>query len=409
MFGIKFGGSRSRSSSVSNSNSTSTTTKLVPEWASSLTQDVAGQVGRVAALNPYSLTPGANPLQRQAAAAAQGLGGAAGGYGEAAGLFREAGRQGANVYQPAFGEAADYGAGTVWSHTVSPTTGQATLASGASVLDNLDAYMSPYRQSVVDSALSDYDAEAGRTRAQLDLDLAGAGAFGGSGAALSRSMTEDALVRGRATTSANLLDQMFQRGASLASQDADRRQQLALANAGAANQFGLANMEALNGASQFNATSRNNAEQFNAAAQNAAAQFNAGARNQMAATNLEAANMAARFGAEAADRAAGRRMDAARGLGEMTNLYETNQRANIGVQADVGRQLRDIEAQRRQAPVTHAQQIVAMLNGLPISLFTGEQTQTSGSQTKVDKSKTTNWDISLTPKIPGPLGQILGA
>jgi hypothetical protein len=108
----------------------------------------------------------------------------------------------------------------------------------------LDRYMSPYTGAVVDAALADYDFGAGRTRAQQALDLAGAGAFGGSGAALTRSMTEDALTRGRASTSANLRDQGFTRGAALSSEDAARRQAASEANAQMALQVQQRNLAA---------------------------------------------------------------------------------------------------------------------------------------------------------------------
>lgn len=91
--------------------------------------------------------------------------------------------------------------------------------------------MSPYTRDVVDAALADYDYGAGKTRAQQSLDLAGGGAWGGSGAALTRSMTEGELLRGRASTSANLRDQAWNRGTALASDDAMRRQQASQSNA----------------------------------------------------------------------------------------------------------------------------------------------------------------------------------
>ncbi|MEO8113741.1 MAG: hypothetical protein ABI655_05140 [Phenylobacterium sp.] len=320
----------------------------------------------------------------------------------------------AESYAPTLGTAEAY-------HAVA---GQATDAQAGSLLDNLGGYMSPYRRDVVDSALNDYDFGAGQTRAQQDLDLAGSGAFGGSGAALTRSMTEDALTRGRATTSANLYDQMFQRGAALSADDANRRQQVSLANAAAANQFGLANMEALNQAGQFNAGARNqfglaNAEamnqagQFNTAAHNQfglanmdalnqAGQFNTSARNQFELANMASANDAGRFNAEANDRTLQRQMDAARGLTDLSTAYDANQRANIAAQAGIGDTLRGIDQQQRQAPVTSTQQIVAMLSGLPISLFTGEQKSGTESGSSTGKTSGLEWGASASfTKIPG--------
>jgi hypothetical protein len=101
----------------------------------------------------------------------------------------------------------------------------------SSLLDGLDKYMSPYRDDVVEAAMADFDADAGRTRATQDLGLAGSGAFGGSGAALTRALTEGELSRARNTQMSTLLDQMFTRGASLSNNDAERRQAASLANA----------------------------------------------------------------------------------------------------------------------------------------------------------------------------------
>lgn len=109
--------------------------------------------------------------------------------------------------------------------------GMGEAPQAASVLDRLSSYMTPFRDQVLAAAMDDYDAEAGRRRAVQDLELAGQGAFGGSGAALTRSLTEGELARGRNSRLAGLLDQMFTQGAGLAAGDADRRQQASTAAA----------------------------------------------------------------------------------------------------------------------------------------------------------------------------------
>lgn len=283
---LNIGGSKSKTSSTSNtqaqsqsqtqSQSHSTTTPTVPDWASSLTQNVAGRVGGLLNADPYGSVAPPSPLQVQ----------------------------------------ASNGAAALDTFRTAPQIGATTVGKGASVLDGLQNYMSPYTNDVVNGALADYDYGAGQTRAQQALDLAGSGAFGGSGAALTQSMTEDGLTRGRATTSANLRDQAFNAGASLANQDADRRQQAIIQNAQLAR---------------------------DQASQNA---------------NLTFAN-------------------------------DANTRANIGSQADLGGTMRDISQQYTQAPTTSAQQIVAMLSGLPINLFTGQQTDTSGADATSGSSSST--------------------
>ena len=370
----------------------STRTPTLPGWATSLTEGVAGQVGSLLGKNPYDYVAATNDLQNQAAAGAANLSGQWWNFDGAADLMRGVARHDAKTYAPGFGTAEGYGAATGQAATGQAAIGGATGAQAASLLDNLDSYMSPYRRQVVDSALADFDYGAGQTRAQQDLDLAGSGAFGGSGAALTRSMTEDALARGRATTSANLLDQMFQRGAALSADDANRRQQVSLANAAAADQFGLANMEAANRFGLANLDAVNRFGLANMDALNQASQFNTSARNQFGIANMAAANEAGRFGAEAADRALQRQMDAARGLSDLASAYEGNQRANIASQAQMGGMLRDIEQQYRQAPITNTQQLVAMLGGLPMSLFAGEQT--NGFENTHSRTKKKGFDIS---------------
>lgn len=345
---LKLGGSKSKTSSTSNTTTSSTRTPIVPTWASGLTETIAGRVGDAARLDPQSLVAPAHGLQSQAAEGARGLSGMSWNFDGAADLMRGAAQAGPNTYQAKTWDGAELG--------------PAAQMQGASLLDNLDAYMSPYRKDVVDAALADFDFGAGQTRAQLDLDLAGSGAFGGSGAALSRSMTEEALTRGRATTSANLRDQMWSRGVEASNLDAGRRQEASAFNAGAANDFAL---------------------------QRAQLAQQAGLARSAAETE------AARYNAGAMDETLQRRMAAAQGLVGLSTAYEANLRDNIATQAALGGALRDIEQQRLQAPLANAQQLVAMLNGLPIELFTGEQTSGTTSTVGSEKTKSSNWSAGL--------------
>lgn len=181
----------------SNKQTTNAQTSMVmtptnPEWVTSGAQGLAGKIADIGKLDPYSLIAKADPLQTQAAQGAAGL-----------------------------------GADRSWFDKI---MAQGTPSVGAeSLLTGLDRYMSPYTKNVHDAALADYDYGADTTKSQLALDTAGP--WAGSGAALTSSNTLANLVRGRATTSANLLDQGFTRGAALASEDANRRQQAGVANA----------------------------------------------------------------------------------------------------------------------------------------------------------------------------------
>jgi hypothetical protein len=99
------------------------------------------------------------------------------------------------------------------------------------LLTNLGAYENPFIDDVVNTTLADFDASAGATRAAQDLDIARSGAFGGSGSALTKSLTEGELARGRASTDANLRFTAKDKAFGYSGQDADRRQSASMSNA----------------------------------------------------------------------------------------------------------------------------------------------------------------------------------
>src|SRR5437870_1949800 len=72
---LKIGGSKTNSSNTSNTTTNSTTTPTVPDWASNLTQNVAGRVGGLMSSDPYGQVAPANGLQHLAGANATNLSG----------------------------------------------------------------------------------------------------------------------------------------------------------------------------------------------------------------------------------------------------------------------------------------------------------------------------------------------
>jgi hypothetical protein len=263
---LKIGGSKTNTSSSSNTTTNSTTTPNVPDWASSLTQNIAGQVGGLVGANPQSLVAPVNSLQTLAGANATNLSGLPWDYDAAAEL-----------------------------------TGAVANSDTPSIAGNIGQFMSPYLKQVVGATSADLDASDAKVRAQQALDLAGSGAFGGSGAALTQSATEGELARARATSIGNLLNQGYS--------------------------------QALGGA-----TSQAQLQQ------------------QQQAQRLAAAGQ----------------------LAGIAGNYDANQRADIATQTATGDDLRNVVQQQDQAPVTSTAQIVAMLNGLPINLFTGQTTDSTG-------------------------------
>ena len=316
---LKLGGSKKTSSSTSNGTSTSRTIPTLPSWATSLTQGAAGQVGQVMGMDPGGLVAPAHPLQTLASNRAAGLTGLPWNFDRAAALTRGA-------------------ADTSW---LSPHMNAATpQASAGQASDYLSRYQNPYLRDVVDNSAADFDAHAGQVRAQQSLDLAGAGAFGGSGAALTQSMTEGELARGRTSTLAGLRSQAFNTALGAAAGDADRVTQTGIANA-------------------------------QTALQDRAQRVGFGFQGQQ------------------------QQLHAADQLANLSATFDANQRGNIATQAAVGDSFRTIDQQQRQAPVTQAQQVVAMLSGLPISLFRGEDTSGTQTQTASGKEKNTDWGASV--------------
>jgi hypothetical protein len=175
-----------------------------PEWVTSMAQNIGAGIQKFGNQDPYSLVAPASDLEKQAAVSASKLG------------------------QGIGGDPKGVGGDDWFSSLLSQSAPQ---VASASLLDNLQSYYNPYRNQVTDAAMADFEADAGRTRAAQDLALAGEGAFGGSGAALTKSLTEGELSRARNTQMSKLLSDMFTTSAGLAGQDADRRQQASAANA----------------------------------------------------------------------------------------------------------------------------------------------------------------------------------
>ena len=264
------GKKKTKTSSVETNHSV--TTPNSPEWVRSGVEGLGARIQGLGAMDPYGFVAPVSSLERQAAQGAGGL---------------EARKD---------------------NDWMSQLLGKSTpSAQSASLLDNLSAYSNPYRHDVVDSAMTDFDFDAGRTRANQDLALAGQGAFGGSGAALTRSQTEGELARARSSQMSKLLSDMFTTSAGLSGQDADRRQQASIANANLAQQ------------------------DFQARTQ---------------------------FGLDA----------------------DANARANIASQAALGQQLRAADQDYRLAPVTALSKQVDMFSGLPLSLFQGSTTDSTGTR-----------------------------
>lgn len=221
------------------SKKTSTTHQVMtpdnPDWVTQPIQGLLGNINSLAGKDPGQFVAGANPLLTQAGTGA-----------------------GALTTNPGFGDAS--------SMFKSIGGAPANTATGASLLDNLQSYMNPYTNDVVNTTLKGYDQNSDITRTNQALGIARTKAFGGSGEALTKSLTEGQLATGRAQTEAQLRDQAFNTGAGLSLSDAQLRQQNSEFNAGqkdSALTRGLAAAQGLTG----NAAAKTGAENTNIATQ----------------------------------------------------------------------------------------------------------------------------------------------
>lgn len=201
MKSLKLGGGSSSSKSSSSFDRTST--PIAPDWIQMPAQQIVGNVADLASKDPLDFFAGVNPLQTQAGQGAAALG------------------TNPDIQRGAF--------------DITAYVGNANTPDASKFVSK---YLNPETQNVVDAALRDFDFSAGQTRAQQDLDLAGGGAFQGSGLALTKAATEDALDRGRGSLSANLRSDAYKDALAAAQQEAQLRSQNMTRALAAAGQLG---------------------------------------------------------------------------------------------------------------------------------------------------------------------------
>ncbi|MCA3720823.1 hypothetical protein [Phenylobacterium sp.] len=340
---------KKKTKTSSTETSRTVTTPIRPDWVDAQARGLNEALTDLGRRDPAASVAPVSDLERRASEGAAGLGVGAG-WGAGGTDWAGWGRA-APAPAPALAPTAPDLSGA-------RLDGAGEVPRAASVLDNLSAYMTPFRDQVLQAAMDDYDAEAGRRRAAQDLDLAGQGAFGGSGAALTRSLTEGELARGRNSRLAGLLDQMFTQGASLSAGDADRRQQAStsaaqLAQAREIERARLAQEGGLETARLAQARDLETARLSQAAEaarmQDALARAQLGQEGELARSRL------------GLDEAASRRADAE-------------------AQARIGAQVRAVEQARLSAPEQALARRIEMFSGLPLGLFQGSETNSQGQR-----------------------------
>ncbi|MDB5699724.1 MAG: tail fiber protein [Alphaproteobacteria bacterium] len=298
------------------SKSTSKTTPIVNEPMNANLNSYAGKVSDFLATDPSRYVAPALPLQEQAFAGAQNLGGWQAPSQQALGMAQNAGGAGPSTYQ-------------------APQIGQAGQAQSQSLLTNFDNYMNPYTKDVVNATMADFDTDVGRRQAALQAAGAKGAAFGGSRWGVEGAQFGDNAIRARASTQGNLLNQAFNTAAGLSNLDAARRQDTNFFNTGAQNQFRLTQggMDA------------------------DASRYNAGAQEQAYQRALQAAGLTANIG----------------------QSMGASERADLGTTADLGAVQRMIEEARLQAPINQLIDGGKMYGMIPPASYIGANNVTKGT------------------------------
>lgn len=318
-------GSKSKSKQTETSTmtgtQTATQTPVTPDFlAQPWQQNIAG----VAALqnSGQPLVPGASPLQTQAYSAASKLL-----PGDDGRMVNNGGGDGwsggkSTAMPNNFDMASLLGlsAGLAGPNLTGPV---AQASSEGFTQAGLQERLSPYLSEVVDASLADFDYGAGQARARQTAIAAGSGGMRNSNNALRAGELDAGLQRGRATTGATLRDQGFRTASDTLSRDNDRAA-------------------------------------------------------QTSAQNAQMANALMMFNASQGDASLARQLQAAGLLSGIGSAEGANDRANIGLVADLGTQQREVDASQSEA--ARLAQLQALLNGVPLDAFVGRTGTTNTNQ-----------------------------
>ena len=196
-----------------------------------------------------------------------------------------------------------------------PTLSANQVTGGQIAGTDLQSYMNPYEDQVVQQSLSDIERSRLMQQNVGGAQAGAANAFGGSRQGIAEAETNRAFADQAARTASGLRQSGYQNAQQMAGQDIGTRMQASLANQGAnlqagttsaqmAQQRALQNQSALNQAGQFGANASNQAAAQASQQQQAASQFGASSANQSALQNQAAINQASQFGAGASNQAA---------------------------------------------------------------------------------------------------------
>ena len=260
-----------------------------------------------------------------------------------------------------------------------PTLSANQVAGGQIAGTDLQAYMNPYEDQVVQQSLSDIERSRLMQQNIGGAQAGAANAFGGSRQGVAEAETNRAFADQAARTASGLRQAGYQNAQQMAGQDIATGMQASLANQGAnlqagttsaqlAQQRALQNQSALNQAGQFGAGAANQAAAQASQQQQAASQFGAGAANQAALQNQAALNQAGQFGASASNQVA------------LQNQAALNQARQYGAGATNQASLANQGALNQASQFGASQNMQAQLANQQAGLSGSQQRLQAGSQ-----------------------------
>lgn len=301
------------------------------------------------------------------------------------------------------------------------------VSTGPVTADQISNYMNPYTQSVVNTTNADLDRQRQIEQVGNAAQATKAGAFGGTGAAVLSSLTNDNYARQAATADAGLNQAGFNTALSAAQADQARALAAAQSNQGADLSAATTNAGLLNTTNQFNAGATNTANQVNAGLLNTTNLANAGAANQNTefnAANTQQANLANQaatntasqfnagqdLAAQAANQTAGlnangQSISAAGLLGNLSNEQLAQATSNAGLLGQVG----DAQQAQQQAQLTAA--LTAYQQGQALTVEQQQLIQSAlgliPAQQTITQTGTASGSSKQPSNILGDLGTLL--
>ena len=260
-----------------------------------------------------------------------------------------------------------------------PTLNANQVAGGQIAGTDLQAYMNPYEDQVVQQSLADIERSRLMQQNIGGAQAGAANAFGGSRQGVAEAETNRAFADQAARTASGLRQSGYQNAQQMAGQDIAIGMQASLANQGAnlqagttsaqlAQQRALQNQSALNQAGQFGAGAANQAAAQASQQQQAASQFGASAANQAALQNQSALNQAGQFGASASNQMA------------LQNQNALNQARQYGAGATNQASLANQGALNQASQFGASQNMQAQLANQQAGLSGSQQRLQAGSQ-----------------------------